>query len=140
MTSTWDDVAEELAGWLARIRDGEAISLDVGPYFVQFKRFGRKVAVIASGSGTKVLEKYRLSPEQARQMVELGWEPPGVDITHRLPELPRPIPLDTARGVAALMVTTARDVYGAATPADATFLSHSDDGQTPPALTTVAPG
>ncbi len=49
-----------------------------------------------------------------------------------------PVSLDTARGVAALMVTTARDVYGAATPAEATFLSHSDGGHRPPALTTVA--
>ncbi|GIJ73646.1 hypothetical protein Voc01_085630 [Virgisporangium ochraceum] len=43
-------------------------------------------------------------------MVELGWEPPGVD------------------------------VYGAATPAEATFLSHCDGGRPPPVLTTVAPG
>jgi hypothetical protein len=140
MTPTWDDVTEELAGWLARLRDGDALSLDVGPYFVQFKRFGPQVAVIASGTGAGLPEEARLSPEQARRMEALGWEPPGVDVTHRLPDLPRPVSLDTARGVAALMVTTVRDVYGADAPADATFSSHSDRGHHPPTLTTVAVG
>lgn len=138
MAPTWNDVADELTTLLARLRDGDALTLEVGPHLVQFKRFGPIISVIGSGTGPGLPEELRVSADQARQMVALGWQPPDGEVVHSLPDLPCPLPAADARRVADLLVATVRDVYGAGTPAAATFSSHNDDGQRTPTLATVA--
>jgi hypothetical protein len=137
MAPTWNDVADELTTLLALLRDGDALALEVGPYFIQFKRFGPVISVIASGTGPGVEEDSRLSADQARQMAALGWQPPDEEVTHSLPDVARPLSAADARRVADLLLATVRDVYGAATPAAATFSSHNDGGQRAPTLATV---
>lgn len=137
MAPTWDDVVDELAGLLPRLSDGDAVSIEVGPWFVQFKRFGPELAVIGSGLAFQADGSDGLPPDKMRQMAEVGWAPP-VDGTHELPGVAAPVPAEAARRVAALLVTTLREVYGGAGPASARFDSHTDGGGRAPTLVTVA--
>ncbi len=135
---SWDDVVDELVARLPRLRDGDAVAIEIGRYFVQFKQFGRLLLVIASGSGPGTPENARLGPDQARNMAALGWQPSNHMRTHSLPDLPCPMSADTAHRVARLLVATLRDVYGGTTPAAARFSSFNDEGQRAPTLRTVA--
>jgi type III secretion system-like peptide-binding chaperone len=135
--ATWDDVVDELAARLPRLRDGDAVAIEVGERFVQVKQFGQVLSAIASGVDPKLREHVRVSAEQSRHMLALGWRLPD-EMTHSLPDLPRPVSAETAGRVARLLVATLRDVYGAATPADAVVESHNDAGHRAPTLRTVA--
>ncbi|MCO1654837.1 TY-Chap domain-containing protein [Pseudonocardia humida] len=135
---TWgDDVTDELTARLPRLRDGDAITIDIGPHFVQFKQFGQALSVIASGQD-RARPGTSLSPDQARDMVALGWLPSDEMPIHQLDPLPAPMSAETARQVAGLLVASLRDVFGGATPAAATFSSHNDGGHRAPTLSTVA--
>ena len=132
---SWDDVTNELVARLPRLRDGDAVAIEIGRYFVQVKQFGRRLSVIASGSGSGTPGNAGLSPDQARGMAALGWQPSRH--THGLPDLVSPLSTDTVHRVARLLVTTLRDVYGGATPAAARFSSFNDEGRRAPVLNTV---
>jgi hypothetical protein len=64
--ATWDDVTDELAARLPRLRDGDAVAIEVGKRFVQVKQFGQNLSAIASGVDAELSEHVRVGAGQSR--------------------------------------------------------------------------
>jgi hypothetical protein len=118
--SSWDKMTEQLADRLPWLELDDVIILGApGNRYTQIVQLEDKVAVSAV-SNAFLPPDGQLTAEQEQQLQALGWQPPNTPFRqHWWHEVEQaPLYSEEAARIAELMVSTLRDVYRVASPAD----------------------
>ncbi|GAB1644197.1 TY-Chap domain-containing protein [Krasilnikovia sp. MM14-A1259] len=114
---SWNQLQQELAAEIIRMKEGDTVILLSGERFVQMRQ-GADTLKAEAVSNRWLPTHLQLTPEDEREMVALGWQPPEPDLGFHNWRSSTEWPLRTqdAEQLSERLIATLRDVLDVSDP------------------------